>query len=367
MYDYLIVGAGFFGATFARLMTDAGKKCLIIDKRPHIAGNAYTENRNGVDVHVYGPHMFHTNSEKIWNFVNQFSEFLPYKHELKAYGADGTLYTMPFTMHTFEEVWGITDPEEAKAKIESQKPDLGRKPKNLEEQAIQMVGKDIYELLVKEYTEKQWNDECKNLPASIIRRLPLRFDWNTSYFGEDHKYMGIPKYGYTKLFEKLLEGVDIELGVEYSKAYFDTVAKKTVYTGGIDQYFDYCFGELEYRSLRFEHEDHDVDEFQDRAIVNYCTMDTPYTRIMEHKWFTGAKTEGTLITKEYPQDWKRGVDPYYPINNERNKELYRKYAELAKEHHDVIFGGRLGEYKYYDMHQVIGSAMAKAEKELNKP
>lgn len=364
MYDYLIVGAGFFGATFARVMTDAGKSCLVIDRRTHIGGNAYTENKNGVDVHVYGPHMFHTNSEKIWNFVNKFSEFLPYEHKLKAYGTDGILYSMPFTMHTFEEVWGITDPDEARAKIESQRPNLGRKPKNLEEQAIQMVGTEIYELLIKEYTRKQWNADPKDLPASIIRRLPLRFDWNDSYFGDDHKFMGIPKFGYTKLFEKMLEGIDIQLGIEYNVSSIEPKAKKIVFSGGIDQFFNYCYGELEYRSLRFEHEDHDVDEYQDRAIVNYCSDDHPYTRVMEHKWFTGAKTKGTLITKEYPQDWKRGVDPYYPINNDRNKELYRKYAELAKQHPNIIFGGRLGEYQYYDMHQVIGSALSKANKEI---
>jgi UDP-galactopyranose mutase len=364
-YDFLIVGAGWFGSTFARLATDAGKKCLIIDKRNHIAGNAYTQKLYGIDVHVYGPHMFHTNNERIWEFVNKFSEFIPYKHTPVAFGADHNLYPLPFTMNTFHRIWGISDPEEAKAKIDSQKPTLNGKPKNLEEQAIQMVGTDLYELLIKEYTAKQWNTDPKNLPASIIRRLPVRFDWETNYFGDD-RFCGVPKNGYTELFEHLLKGVDIKLNVDYhDHSELKTIADVTIYTGGIDRFYDYCFGELEYRSLRFEHEILNMPDYQSRAIVNYCTKDVSFTRLMEHKHFTNAKSDVTIITKEYPQDWNKTVEPYYPIASQKNKNLYDKYYKLSKMNDRVIFGGRLGEYQYYDMHQVVGSAMSLAKRILN--
>ena len=360
-YDFLIVGAGWFGSTFARLATDAGKRCLVIDKRNHIAGNAYTQKQHGIDVHVYGPHMFHTNNDRIWNFVNQFSNFIPYKHTPIAYGSDLKIYPLPFTMNTFQKMWNVSDPEEAKRIIESQRPTLNHKPKNLEEQAIQMVGTDLYELLIRDYTRKQWNRDPKDLPASIISRLPVRFDWETDYFGND-RYCGVPTNGYTELFENLLKGIDIRLNVDYhDDDSLKTIANKIVYTGGIDRFYDYCYGELEYRSLRFETEIWNFPKYQSTAIINHCNMDVAYTRVMEHKHFTNIESDITIITKEYPQDWNRNREPYYPIGSEKNKLLYAKYYDLSKQTNDVFFGGRLGEYQYYDMHQVVGSAMKLAK------
>ena len=357
-YDYLIVGAGLYGATFAREATDHGKKCLVIDKRPHIGGNVYCEEIGGITVHKYGAHIFHTDRKDIWEYVNRFVSFLPYTHKVTARNGE-QVYSMPFNMHTFQQMWGVTTPEEAKAKIKEQRKEVPE-PANLEEQALSLVGKDIYETLIKGYTEKQWGRPCKSLPASIIKRIPLRFEYDDRYFTD--QYQGIPEGGYNRLVEKLLEGSTVITSLSYQKliAAFPNVAGKIIYSGAIDQFFDYNLGRLEYRSLQFEEEVIEEPDFQGQAVVNYCDEETPYTRIIEHKHFAGQQSRKTVITREYPEDWRPGKEPYYPINDERNMELYRKYLELAKDYPNIIFGGRLGEYRYYDMDDVIAAALEMA-------
>lgn len=361
MYDYVIVGAGFFGATFARIATDAGKKCLVIDKRNHIGGNAYSEKRDGIDVHMYGPHIFHTNNEQIWEFVNRFSEFNNFVLSPKVY-RDGRMYSLPFNMNTFYEMWGCTTPQQAKQIIDSQK--FNGDPKNLEEQALSLVGRDIYELIIRDYTAKQWQKEPKDLPSFIIKRLPLRFIYDNNYF--DDRYQGIPVNGYDRLFFSMLNGIEVVLGVDYHehRTYWNSQGKKIVYTGKIDEFFDYEFGELEYRSLDFEHQLLEVDNFQGNSIVNYPDLSVPWTRIVEHKHFTRAKTEHTIITKEIPTKWDRTKVPYYPINDNKNNSIYEKYREKSESTDKFIFGGRLSDYKYYDMHQAIGAAIKTAKVEL---
>jgi UDP-galactopyranose mutase len=360
-YDYLIVGAGFFGATFARLATDAGKTCLVMDSRPHIGGNAYSKKIEGIDIHVYGPHIFHTNDDDIWSFVNRFTKFNNFVLSPKLQSG-GKLYSLPFNMNTFYELWGCTKPEEAKAIIESQKLKLDRPAKNLEEQALSMIGKDLYELIVRDYTKKQWKKDPKDLPASIIKRLPIRFEFDNNYFND--KYQGIPVNGYTKMFENMLEDIDTIIDENYfdDRDHWNSMANTIVFTGKIDEYFGYEFGELEYRTLEFQHELLDTDNYQGVAQVNFASLDVPWTRIIEHKHFTRAKTEKTIITREIPTAWNKDKVPYYPINDDRNTEIFRKYREKADSLPNVIFGGRLSEYRYYDMHQVIGSAMATYKK-----
>ena len=363
-YDYLIVGAGLYGATFAREATNHGKKCLVIDKRPHIGGNVYCEDVEGITVHKYGAHIFHTDRKDIWEYVNRFVRFLPYTHKVTARNGERA-YSMPFNMHTFRQMWGVTTPEEAKAKIREQRKEVPE-PANLEEQAISLVGKDIYETLIKGYTEKQWGRPCKSLPAAIIKRIPLRFEYDDRYFTD--QYQGIPEGGYSRLVEKLLEGSTVITSLSYQKliAAFPNVAGKIIYSGAIDQFFDYNLGRLEYRSLQFEEEVIEEPDFQGQAVVNYCDEETPYTRIIEHKHFAGQQSRKTVITREYPEDWRPGKEPYYPINDERNMELYRKYLELAKDYPNIIFGGRLGEYRYYDMDDVIAAALEKVKEILAK-
>ena len=353
-YDYLIVGAGLFGSTFAYEMTKRGKKCLVIDRRNHIGGNIYCENINGINVHKYGAHIFHTSDRGIWKYVNQFAEFNNYINSPIA-NYKGELYNLPFNMNTFTKLWGIVTPKEAKEKIEEQKRKYGvEEPKNLEEQAISLVGKDIYEKLVKEYTEKQWGRDCKELPAFIIKRLPVRFTFNNNYFND--RYQGIPVGGYNVIIEKMLEKCDVELNVDYlkEKEKYNELAEKILYTGMIDEFFDYKLGNLEYRSLKFENEIYeDEDNYQGVAVMNYTSHDEKYTRIIEHKHFEFNDCKGTIITKEYPMDWKIGDEAYYPVNDERNSKLFNAYNELSKNYSNVIFGGRLGNYKYYDMDKVI--------------
>ena len=370
-YDFLIVGAGLYGCVFARQAADAGKKVLVIEKRPHIAGNIYTEKVNGINVHKYGAHIFHTNNEEVWNYVNRFASFNNFINSPIA-NFKGELYSLPFNMNTFSQMWGINDPEEAKAKIEEQRKEIGsEEPKNLEEQAISLVGRDIYEKLIKGYTEKQWGRDCTDLPAFIIKRIPVRFTFDNNYFNA--AYQGVPIGGYTKLAEKLLEEIEVRLNTDYlkNKPEFDTIADKIIYTGPIDAFYDYKFGTLGYRSLRFETEPLDIDDYQKNAVVNYTDRETPYTRIIEHKWFEFGKDEkgedipGTVITREYPADWKVGDEAYYPINDEANNTLYQKYRELADKEEKVVFGGRLGEYKYYDMDAVIDAALNKSGEEFN--
>jgi UDP-galactopyranose mutase len=363
MYDYLVVGAGFFGATFARLMTDAGRRCLVIDVRPHVAGNAYTERVDDIDVHMYGAHIFHTDNQNIWNFVNRFGEFNNYVNSPKAL-ASGKLYSLPFNMNTFYQLWGCVTPVEAQQIIDSQRLKLDRPADNLEEQALTLVGPDIYNLLIKEYTRKQWQREPKDLPAFIIKRLPMRWTYNDNYFGD--RYQGIPVNGYTELVKNMLDGIDVELGVDYFKdrAHLDSLANRIVFTGRIDEFFDYSHGELEYRTLDFEHETLDTDNYQGNAVINYCDADVPWTRIVEHRHFNKSQSKRTVITRELPAVWSKDKVPYYPINDDVNQERFEKYQALA-ESTSVIFGGRLAEYRYYDMHQVIGSAM-KTAKDLLK-
>lgn len=360
MYDYLIVGAGMFGATFARLATDAGKKCLIIDKRSHIAGNCYTEEQEGIQVHKYGPHIFHCNDDKIWEFVNRFTKFNNFRNQPISLSG-GKIYSLPFNMYTFNHMWGVTTPQEAKEKIDSQKLNLqGREPKNLEEQALSLVGTDIYEKLIRGYTAKQWQRDPKDLPASIIKRLPVRFTWDNNYFND--KYQGIPEDGYTAMFERMLEGIEVKLGVDYlaDREAWNAKAERVVFTGKIDEYFEYQFGELQYRTLDFETWVEDLDNHQGNAVINYGDANVPWTRIIEHKHFEpGNKSPKTIITKEFPADWSSEKTPYYPIGDAENTAIYIKYRDLAKQEGKVIFGGRLSEYKYYDMHQVIGSAFSK--------
>ena len=370
-YDYLIVGAGLYGAIFAHEAKKAGKSVLVIDKRPNIAGNVYTEEVEGIQVHKYGAHIFHTNSKKVWDYVNQFAEFNRFTNSPVA-NYNGELYSLPFNMYTFNKMWGVVTPEEAAAKIEEQKKEANiTEPKNLEEQAISLVGTDIYEKLIKGYTEKQWGRSCKELPAFIIKRLPVRFTFDNNYFNA--LYQGIPVGGYTKMVAHMLEGVEVRLDTDYlaDRATFDEMADKVVYTGAIDAYFDYKLGTLEYRSVRFETELLDMPNFQGNAAVNYTDAKTPWTRIIEHKWFEfgkdakGNDLEKTVISREYSSEWKPGDEPYYPVNDEKNGALYAQYRELAEKENRVIFGGRLGEYKYYDMDQVIAAALDAVEKELN--
>ena len=369
-YDYLVVGAGLYGAVFAQKAKEAGKSVLVIDKRPNIAGNVYTEEVEGINVHVYGAHIFHTNNKVVWDYITKFAEFNRFTNSPVA-NYKGELYSLPFNMYTFNKMWGVVTPEEAAAKIEEQKKTAGiTEPKNLEEQAISLVGIDIYEKLVKGYTEKQWGRPCHELPAFIIKRLPVRLTFDNNYFNA--LYQGIPVGGYTKMVANLLEGIEVRLGVDYleNKAEYDALAEKVVYTGAIDAYFNYKLGALEYRSVRFETEVLDKPNFQGNAAVNYTDSESPYTRIIEHKWFEfGKDADGndlpkTVISREYSSEWKLGDEPYYPVNDEKNGALYAQYKELADKESNIIFGGRLGEYKYYDMDAVIASAIDMAEKEL---
>ncbi len=369
-YDYLIVGTGLFGAVFAHEMKQAGKKCLCIDKRQTVAGNIYTEEQNGIQVHKYGAHIFHTSNKKVWDYVNRFAEFNHYINSPIAVYRD-ELYNLPFNMNTFSKMWNIRTPQEAKDIIEAQRADSSvENPQNLEEQALSLIGRDVYEKLVKGYTEKQWGRDCRELPAFIIKRLPVRFTYDNNYFTD--RYQGIPIGGYTGIVEKMLEGTPVELGIDYrsfmerneSKGQPD-IFEKVLYTGMIDEYFDYRLGELQYRSLRFEEEYMpDCDNYQGNAVVNYTERQVPYTRIIEHKHFEFGTGEGTVITREYPTDWKRGDEPYYPINDERNNRLFEAYLELAQKEEKVLFGGRLGQYKYYDMDKVIEAALDMAEDEF---
>lgn len=364
MYDYLIVGAGMFGATFARLATDAGKRCLVIDKRAHIAGNCYTEEAEGVHIHTYGPHIFHCNDTEIWSFVNRFAAFNNFRNAPIAMHG-GKAYSLPFNMYTFNQIWGVTTPDEALAKIESQRLKLTREPANLEEQALALVGKDIYETLIRDYTRKQWQKDPKELPASIIKRLPLRFTWDNNYFNDC--YQGIPVGGYTAMFQRMLEGIEVRLNVDYlsDRAGLDAVARQTVFTGRIDEFYNYRHGELEYRTLRFDSEWLDVENHQGNAVVNYTEAEVPWTRIVEHKHFEpGNMSPRTFVTREIPDSWQRDKVPYYPIGDANNMGIFQQYEALAEQEQRVSFGGRLSEYRYYDMHQVIGSAMAKAKKQL---
>lgn len=368
-YDYLVVGSGLFGSVFARQAADAGKKVLVIDKRPNIAGNVYTEKVEGINFHKYGAHIFHTNNTEVWNYVNRFATFNRFTNSPVANYKE-ELYSMPFNMYTFNKMWGVVTPEEAAAKIEEQKKEITGEPQNLEEQAISLVGRDIYEKLVKGYTEKQWGRDCKELPAFIIKRLPVRLTFDNNYFNA--LYQGIPIGGYTKLVENLLEGIEVRLNEDYleDKAKWNAMAEKVVYTGAIDAYFDYALGNLEYRSVRFENEILDVPNFQGNAAVNYTDKETPWTRIIEHKWFEFGKDENgndlpkTIISKEYSSEWKPGDEPYYPVNDKKNGELYQKYKALAEKEENIIFGGRLGEYKYYDMDAVIASALECARNQM---
>ena len=358
-YDYLIVGAGLYGAVCAREAVKAGKSVLVIDKRPNIAGNVYTEEVEGINVHVYGAHIFHTNNKTVWDYVNQFAEFNRFTNSPVA-NYKGELYSLPFNMYTFNKMWGVVTPEEAAAKIEEQKREAGiTEPKNLEEQAISLVGTDIYEKLVKGYTEKQWGRDCKDLPAFIIKRLPVRLTFDNNYFNA--LYQGIPMGGYTKMVANMLEGIEVRLNVDYleHKAELDALADRVIYTGPIDAYFGYRLGNLQYRSVRFETEVLDKPNFQGNAAVNYTDRETPFTRIIEHKWFEFGDQPKTVISREYSSEWKPGDEPYYPVNDERNGALYQQYKVLADAEEKVIFGGRLGEYKYYDMDAVIASALSK--------
>ena len=370
-YDLLIVGAGLYGAVFAREAMDKGRRVLVIDKRDHIGGNVYTEKVNGINVHKYGAHIFHTNNEKVWDYVNRFARFNRFTNSPVA-NYKGELYSLPFNMYTFNKMWGVTTPDEAAARIDEQRREAGiTEPKNLEEQAISLVGKDIYERLVKGYTEKQWGRPCTELPAFIIKRLPVRFTFDNNYFNA--LYQGIPVGGYTKLVERMLEGAEIRTGVDYfeNREELKALADRVIYTGPIDAYFGHCLGPLEYRSVRFETEFLDIDNFQGNAAVNYTDAETPYTRIIEHKWFEFGKDEqgndikGTVISREYSSEWKPGDEPYYPVNDSKNAALYGQYKALADKEEGVVFGGRLGEYRYYDMDAVIAAALDKSEEILN--
>jgi len=369
MYDYLIVGSGLFGATFARQAADAGRRVLVVDRRPNVAGNIYTEDVEGIHVHKYGAHIFHTNDAAVWRYVNRFAEFNRFTNSPVA-NYRGELYSLPFNMYTFNKMWGVVTPEEAQAKIDEQRREITGEPQNLEEQAISLVGRDIFEKLVKGYTEKQWGRDCRDLPAFIIRRLPVRLTFDNNYFNA--LYQGIPIGGYTKLVENLLEGIEVRLNCDYleNKAELDALADKVVYTGPIDAYFGFKLGALEYRSVRFETELLDIPNFQGNAAVNYTDRETPWTRIIEHKWFEfGKDAEGndlpkTVISREYSSEWKPGDEPYYPVNDDKNGALYRQYRALADGEENVIFGGRLGEYKYYDMDQTVAAALRLSEREL---
>lgn len=362
MYDYLIVGAGFFGAVFAYEMKRQGKKCLVIDRRTHIGGNCYTEQIEGINVHKYGAHIFHTSDREIWDYINHFAEFNNYINSPVAIYND-ELYNLPFNMNTFAKMWGIQTPEEAKEIIKKQIEKLViSEPKNLEEQALSLVGTDVYEKLVKGYTEKQWGRNCSELPAFIIKRLPLRFTFDNNYFND--RYQGIPIGGYTQIFEKLLDGTEVKLNTDYREMRDEKIAEKTLYTGCIDEFYDYRFGALEYRSVRLETEILDKENYQGNAVVNYTSADIPYTRVIEHKHFEFGTQPKTVISREYSAEWKRGIEPYYPINDEKNNMLFERYKALVQDRPDVIFGGRLGQYRYYDMDEVIRAALEAAKKEL---
>ncbi len=363
-YDYILVGSGLYSGVFAWFAKQKGKKCLVLEKRDHIGGNVYCKNTEGIHVHKYGAHIFHTSNKEVWQFVNSLAEFNRYTNSPVA-NYKGEMYNMPFNMNTFSKMWNISTPAEAKKIIEEQKKEITGEPKNLEEQAISLVGREIYEKLVKGYTEKQWGRDCTALPAFIIKRLPVRYTYDNNYFND--LYQGIPIGGYNVIIDRLFEGCDIETGVDYleKKEYYDGLGEKIVYTGTIDAYYKYQFGKLEYRSLRFESEVLDEENHQGVAVVNYTDRETPYTRIIEHKHFEFGTQPKTVITREYPVTWQEGMEPYYPVNDEKNQALYQKYAKLAEKEEHVIFGGRLGEYKYYDMDKVIASAMACAKEELN--
>lgn len=361
-YDYLIVGAGLAGCMFAYLMHQKGKQCLIIDKRDVIGGNVYCENIEGIEVHKYGAHIFRTDDKKIWDMLNEITEFNHYINSPIA-NYKGEIYNLPFNMNTFSKIWNdVITPEDAKRHIEEEK--YKGEPTNLEEQAMSLVGKTIYKKLIKGYTEKQWGRDCKDLPASIIRRIPLRFKYDNNYFNQE--YQGIPKKGYNYIFNKLVEGSDVILNEEYNKEKYKDIAKKVVYTGALDEYYNYCYGELEYRSLRFETKILDTENYQGNAVINYTDRETPYTRIIEHKHFQFGNQPKTVITYEYPETWDKTKEKYYPINDEKNTELYNKYLELAKKEDNLLLCGRLAEYKYYDMDDIINSVMKLVDKELSK-
>ena len=363
MYDYLIVGAGLYGAAFAQMMTEKGKKCLVIDKRDHIAGNIYTKEIEGIQVHVYGAHIFHTSDERVWSYVNRFARFNRYTNSPVA-NYKGEIYNLPFNMNTFNKMWGVITPDEAKAKIEEQKAShFVAEPENLEEQAINLIGTDIYEKLIKGYTEKQWGRDCRSLPPFIIKRLPVRFTYDNNYFNDS--YQGIPIGGYTAMVEKMLEGIEVRLGVDYleNKEELDALADKVVYTGTVDSYFGYYYGPLEYRNVSFETEVLDMPNYQGNAVVNYTDRETPYTRVIEHKHFDFGTQPKTVVSREYSVEWKLGDEPYYPVNDEKNGSLYAKYKALAEKEEKVIFGGRLGEYRYYDMDKVILAAFEAVDKQ----
>jgi UDP-galactopyranose mutase len=364
-YDYLIVGAGLFASVFVYIASKNGKRCFVIDKRNHIGGNLYCENIEGINVHKYGAHIFHTSNKKVWKFMNQFSDFNNYINSPIA-NYKGEIYNLPFNMNTFNKLWGVVSPKEAKEKIENQIKELNIvNPKNLEEQAISLVGIDIYEKLIKGYTEKQWGKKCREFPAFIIKRLPVRFRYDNNYFND--KYQGIPVDGYNKIIGKMLEDSELKLNCNYfdSREELDSLAEKVIFTGMIDEYYDYKYGKLEYRSLRFETEILDTDNYQGNAVVNYTDKDIPYTRIIEHKHFEFGSQKKTVITKEYPAEWEIGKEPYYPVNDDKNNEIYKKYKELADVETSVLFGGRLADYKYYDMHNVIEKALEFSEGELD--
>ena len=368
-YDYLIVGAGLYGAVFAHEAASKGKSVLVLEKRSHIGGNVYTEKVEGISVHKYGAHIFHTNNKEVWDYVNQFATFNRYTNSPVA-NYKGDLYSLPFNMYTFNKMWGVVTPEQAEAKIAEQKQEIQGEPKNLEEQAIALVGRDIYEKLVKGYTEKQWGRDCRELPSFIIKRLPVRYTFDNNYFNA--LYQGIPVGGYTKLVENLLEGIEVRLDTDYlaEKETYDAMAEQVIYTGPVDAYFGYSLGTLEYRSVRFEQEIMDISNYQGNAVVNYTDRETPWTRIIEHKWFEFGKDENgkelpkTVISREYSSEWKPGDEPYYPVNDEKNNGLYEQYRQMADREEKVCFGGRLGEYKYYDMDAVILSALTRAREML---
>lgn len=365
MFDFIIVGSGLYGSVCARELTDAGYIVLVLEKRNHIAGNIYTENIKGINVHKYGAHIFHTNNKQVWDYVNKYATFNRYTNSPIANYKD-ELYSLPFNMYTFNKMWNIATPDKAEKIITEQRKEIDHEPSNLEEQAISLVGRDIYEKLIKGYTEKQWGRDCKDLPSFIIKRLPVRFTYDNNYFNA--LYQGIPIGGYTKMIENMLEGIEVRLNTDYleNKQYYDSLADKIIYTGPIDAYFNYSLGNLEYRSLRFETETLNIPNYQGNAVVNFTDRDTPYTRIIEHKWFEFGKDEEnndipcTVITREYPSEWNTGDEPFYPINDQRNFDLYSQYKVLADKENKVIFGGRLGEYKYYDMDQIVTSALDKS-------
>lgn len=364
-YDYLIVGSGLYGAVFAHEAAKAGKKCLVVEKRDHVAGNIYTEKQEGIDVHRYGAHIFHTSNKAVWDYVNEFASFNNFVNSPVA-NFKGEIYNMPFNMNTFAKMFGISTPAQAKAVLDEQRAEIKGEPRNLEEQAISLVGCQVYEKLVKGYTEKQWGRDCSELPSFIIRRLPVRFTYDNNYFND--RYQGIPEEGYTAMIEKMLEGIEVRTGVNFLEHREEllAVADKVIYTGPIDEYYDYSLGHLQYRSLRFESELLDEENYQGVAVVNYTDRETPYTRVIEHKHFNFGKQPKTVITREYPAEWQEGMEPYYPVNNEENSTLYEKYAALAEKEQKIRFGGRLGLYKYFDMDKVVEAALAAVKQELGE-